>query len=155
MALVGGDVLWAAEDLEGRVSLNTVLLAELRLLCAVDLDELDVLLLQGCGGLFVFWGEGLAVAAPWRVEPGRLERTHELVQVSSLDNGGVVGLCDQAVVVARRDLEHLGALGVEARIGLEGESGDGSRDGDSNNRSCTQAMSNSDWRRFRGGCCGV
>lgn len=65
LALVGGDVLQTTEDLEGRVTLNTVLLAELRLLCAVNLDELDVLLLQGRGGLFVFWGEGLAVAAPW------------------------------------------------------------------------------------------
>lgn len=65
LALVGRDVLRATEDLESGVALNTILLAEIGLFCAVDLDELDVLLLQGSGSLFVFWGEGLAVATPW------------------------------------------------------------------------------------------
>lgn len=65
LALVGGDVFKATEDLQGGVSLNAILLAQLRLLCAVNFDELNVLLLQGRGGLLVFWGEGLAVAAPW------------------------------------------------------------------------------------------
>lgn len=62
---VGRGVLQATEDLEGRVALDAICLAEVGLLCAVDLDELDVLLLQGGSGLLVFWGKGLAVAAPW------------------------------------------------------------------------------------------
>lgn len=64
LALVGGDGIEATEDLEGRVTLNTVLLAELSLLSAVDLGELDVLLLEGGGSLLVLGGKGLAVAAP-------------------------------------------------------------------------------------------
>ena len=59
------DAVEAAEDLEGGVTLNTVLLAEILLLCAVDLDELDVLLLQCRGSGLVLGGKGLAVAAPW------------------------------------------------------------------------------------------
>lgn len=64
LALVRGNVVKAAEDLEGGVALNTVLLAEVLLLCAVDLHQLDVLLLEGGGGLLVLGGEGLAVATP-------------------------------------------------------------------------------------------
>jgi hypothetical protein len=64
LASVGGDGLEAAEDLEGRVTLNAILLAEVGLLSAVNLGELDVLLLEGGGSLLVLGGEGLAVAAP-------------------------------------------------------------------------------------------
>lgn len=64
LARVGRDVVGAAEDLEGGVALNAVLLAEIRLLSAVDLDELDVLLLEGGGSLLVLGSEGLAVTAP-------------------------------------------------------------------------------------------
>ena len=64
LATVGADVIRATEDLEGRVTLNTVLLAEVGLLGAVDLCELDVLLLEGGGGLLVLGGEGLAVTTP-------------------------------------------------------------------------------------------
>ena len=39
-------------------------MAELGLLSAVDLGQLDVLLLQLCGGLLVLGGKGLAVTAP-------------------------------------------------------------------------------------------
>jgi hypothetical protein len=46
LALVRRDVICAAEDLESWVALNAILLAKLGLLCAVDLDEPDVLLLQ-------------------------------------------------------------------------------------------------------------
>lgn len=53
LALVRADVVGATEDLEGRVAFNAVGLAELRLLCAVDLGKLDVLLLQGGGGLLI------------------------------------------------------------------------------------------------------
>lgn len=72
LALVGSDVVKATEDLEGGVALHTVLLAEVGLFCAVDLDELDVLLLQSGGRLFVFWGEGLAVTAPWGKDCGEV-----------------------------------------------------------------------------------
>lgn len=62
---VGRGVLKATEDLEGGVALDAVGLAEVGLFCAVDLYELDILLLQGGSGLLIFWGEGLAVATPW------------------------------------------------------------------------------------------
>ncbi|KAI6760212.1 hypothetical protein HG531_013413 [Fusarium graminearum] len=61
---VGSDILKATEDLEGGVTLNAVLLAEVRLLSAVNLGEPDVLLLEGSGSLLVFGGKGLAVTAP-------------------------------------------------------------------------------------------
>ena len=64
LALVGGDVVKATEDLEGRVALDAELRAEVGLLRAVDLGELDVLLLEGRGSLLVLGGQGLAVAAP-------------------------------------------------------------------------------------------
>jgi hypothetical protein len=41
---VGSDVVETAEDLEGWVSFNTIRLAKLLLLCAVDFDQPDVLL---------------------------------------------------------------------------------------------------------------
>lgn len=64
LALVGGNVIQATEDLEGWVALNAKRLAEVGLLCAVNLGELDVLLLQCGGGLLVLGGEGLAVTTP-------------------------------------------------------------------------------------------
>ena len=64
LATVGSDVLKATENLKGRVTLNTVVLAEVSLLSAVNLGELDVLLLKGGGSLLVLGGEGLAVATP-------------------------------------------------------------------------------------------
>lgn len=64
LALVGSDVVKAAEDLESRVALNAMLLAEVGLLCAVDLGDLDVLLLERGGSLLILGGESLAVAAP-------------------------------------------------------------------------------------------
>lgn len=63
LALVGADVVETTEDLEGGVTLNTVGLAEIGLLSAVDLDELDALLLQCSGSLLVLGGERLAVTA--------------------------------------------------------------------------------------------
>ena len=61
---IGSDVVGATEDLEGGVALNAILLAQLGLLCAVDLDERDVLLLECCGRLLVLGRERLAVTAP-------------------------------------------------------------------------------------------
>ena len=45
LAFVRGDVFGAAEDLEGWVALDAVGLAKISLLCAVDLYQLDILLL--------------------------------------------------------------------------------------------------------------
>lgn len=47
-----------------RVTLDTVLLAQVSLDSAVDLGNLDALVLEGGGGLLVVWGEGLAVSTP-------------------------------------------------------------------------------------------
>ena len=76
LASVGSDVLKATEDLEGRVTLNTVVLAEVSLLSAVNLGELDVLLLQGGSSLLVLGGEGLAVAAPGSEDWRRAKSAH-------------------------------------------------------------------------------
>lgn len=65
LTAVGRDVVEATEDLQGGVALNAVLLAEIRLLCAINLDELDVLLLQCGGSGLVLGSERLAVTAPW------------------------------------------------------------------------------------------
>jgi hypothetical protein len=64
LALVGDNVLGSTEDLESWVALNAILLAKVLLLCAVDLGELNVLLLQGGGSLLVLGGKCLAVATP-------------------------------------------------------------------------------------------
>lgn len=57
-------ILSLAEDLESWVTLNTLVLAQLCLLCAVDLCESNVLLLKGSRSLLVLRSEGLAVTAP-------------------------------------------------------------------------------------------
>ncbi len=64
LASVWGDVVKTTEDLEGRVTLDAVILAEIGLLSAVDLGEPDVLLLESGSSLLVLGGEGLAVTAP-------------------------------------------------------------------------------------------
>lgn len=63
-AAVGCDIVEASEDLEGRITLDTVFLAQFRLLCAVNFGQRNVLLFQLCGSFFVLGGEGFAVAAP-------------------------------------------------------------------------------------------
>jgi hypothetical protein len=68
LALVGGDVVQATEHLESRVSLNAMLLAKIGLFCAVDLYELDILLLERRGSLLVLRREALAVAAPGGID---------------------------------------------------------------------------------------
>lgn len=68
LAAVGGDIVKATEDLEGGVALDTVVGAELLVLGAVDLDELDALLGEGGSGLLVLRGQSLAVAAPGSVD---------------------------------------------------------------------------------------
>lgn len=66
LSTVGRDILGATEDLEGGVALNAVLLAQICLLCAVDLDEGNVLLLKCGSRRLVLGSKRLAVAAPWR-----------------------------------------------------------------------------------------
>jgi len=65
-ALVGLDIVGTAEQLESRVSLHAVALAQLLLLGAVNLCERNLLVLELSSGLLVLGGEGLAVAAPGR-----------------------------------------------------------------------------------------
>lgn len=64
LALVGGVVVKATEDLQGGVTLNTEGLAQICLFSAVDLDKLDVLLLESGGSLLVLRSESLAVTTP-------------------------------------------------------------------------------------------
>lgn len=71
LARVGSDILKATEDLEGGVTLDALVFAEVGLLSAVNLGELDVLLLEGCSGLLILGGEGLAVTAPGSKDYGK------------------------------------------------------------------------------------
>jgi hypothetical protein len=64
LARVGSDIIEATEDLEGGVTLDALVSTEVGLLSAVNLGELDVLLLEGRSGLLILGGEGLAVATP-------------------------------------------------------------------------------------------
>ena len=68
LATVGGDVVKATEDLESRVALDSVGGAELRVLSAVDLDELDALVGERGRRLLVLGSQSLAVATPGRVD---------------------------------------------------------------------------------------
>jgi hypothetical protein len=68
LALVGRDVVKATEDLESGVTLDAVLLAEIGLLCAVHLRQLDALVFKLCRGILVLWGKRLAVTAPRGVD---------------------------------------------------------------------------------------
>jgi hypothetical protein len=65
---VGSNVVGATEDLEGGITLDSIGGAELGFFGAVDLSELDVLLLQRRSSLLVLGGEGLAVTAPGSVD---------------------------------------------------------------------------------------
>lgn len=84
--VVGGGAL--AEDLEGGVALDAVLLADSLLLGAVDLGELDVLTLEGGGGLLVVGSE--AVTLVYMYASVQLQHTscsgHTLNTVSMLTN---------------------------------------------------------------------
>lgn len=103
----------ATEDLERRVSLDAVLLAEVGLLGAVDLCELDVLALE-LGGCFLILGsEGLAVAAPGGVELGQDE-------VMLLDEV-LEGVCLQGMDVRRVCRGVCGEHGGSERDAGEGE----------------------------------
>lgn len=59
---IWGNVLRAAENLEGWVSLDAEALAEVDLFCAVNLGQPDVLLLQCSCGLLVLGCQSFAVA---------------------------------------------------------------------------------------------
>jgi hypothetical protein len=61
-ARIWGNIVWATEHLKRWVAFDAIALAEISLLCAINLSKLDVLLLQcGCG-FFVFRGKCFAVA---------------------------------------------------------------------------------------------
>lgn len=64
LAAVGRDIVKTSEDLESGVALDTVVLAEVGLLGAVNLGQSNVLLLESCGGLLVLGCKCLAVSAP-------------------------------------------------------------------------------------------
>ena len=59
---VWGDVVGSAEDLDSWVPFYAIFLAELRFLCAVDLYQLDVLLLKCRCSLFIFWCKSFAMS---------------------------------------------------------------------------------------------
>lgn len=64
LATVWLDAVDATEDLQGRVTLDAMFSAEICLLCAVNLGQGNVLVLERGGGFLVLGGEGLAVTAP-------------------------------------------------------------------------------------------
>lgn len=102
LAAVGRDILGATEDLEGGVALDAVLLAQVGLLGAVDLDEGDVLLLERRGGRLVLGGEGLAVAAPGREDCAALGRP-----LAGGGGAGALTLGEDQVVVLDEALERV------------------------------------------------
>jgi hypothetical protein len=58
---IWGNIIRATEHLESWVALNAITLAEVGLLCTVNLGKLDILLLQCSRRFFVFWCECFAV----------------------------------------------------------------------------------------------
>mmetsp|Transcript_57715 Transcript_57715/g.80097 ORF Transcript_57715/g.80097 Transcript_57715/m.80097 type:complete len:456 (+) Transcript_57715:240-1607(+) len=70
--VVGG--LTITEELEGWVSLNLVLSTNLGLGSCVNLCDGNFSSLQLSSGSFVFWGQLLAVTAPWSVELNQHDR---------------------------------------------------------------------------------
>ena len=58
------DVLESSKDFDRWVAFNSMLPAEICLDCAVNLCKCNILLLQLCSSLFIFWGKCLAVTAP-------------------------------------------------------------------------------------------
>lgn len=68
-----------------RVSLDALGLAELSMLNAVDFCKLDVLFLEGSGGLLVVGGKSFAMAAPGGKELDQDDgiRVDELIEVGS------------------------------------------------------------------------
>jgi hypothetical protein len=78
-------------------------LAEVRLLCAVNLDKLDVLVLERGGSLLVLWGESLAVSAP------RSEDCRTICQLSVWRRGKGFAhgrtLCEDNVVIGDKLVE--------------------------------------------------
>lgn len=88
------DVVRAPEDFDGRISLDSIVLAEITLGRAVDLDQRDVLLFQRCCGLFVLGSESLAVATPRSKELGQHQivlgdKFFKVVRLQIMDIAGV------------------------------------------------------------------
>ena len=65
------DVVKAPEDLDCGIPLYAVVFAQVRLLCAVDFHQRNVLLFQRRCSLFIFGCKSLAVTTPWRKELGK------------------------------------------------------------------------------------
>ena len=65
------DIVKTPEDLDCWITLNTVVFTQLCFLCAVNLDEGNVLFFKGSRSLLVLGCESLAVAAPWCKELGK------------------------------------------------------------------------------------
>lgn len=63
---VGFCRIHTTEDLDGRVTLDVVLLTQIRLRCAVDLDQRDVFFLELGGSCLILGSKGFAVTAPRR-----------------------------------------------------------------------------------------
>ena len=61
MTGIWGNVLSAAEDLEGWVTIDAILLAKSSLLGAVNLGQLDIFLLQCGGGILILGGKCFAM----------------------------------------------------------------------------------------------
>lgn len=97
-----------------RVTLDTVLLAQVGLDSAVDLGDLDALVLEGGSGLLVVRGEGLAMSTPrgeelrWnsRHVVSRLPLRYMQAESSTNLNEGESGvLCDFLLEGLGRELE--------------------------------------------------
>lgn len=108
-------ILQATEDLDGRISFNAILLAQIRLLCTIDLGQRNALLLElGCR-LLVLGRQSLAVAAPRREEL----REHEIVRRDEFLEG--IGL--EVVDVGGRG-ERRGADETQGQLGEAAHGGD-------------------------------
>jgi hypothetical protein len=84
------------EDLQSRISLNTMCLTQVRLFNAVDFGQLDALFFEYSGRLFVVRSKRLAVPTPWREEFDEDEflRVNDRLEVggSQVDDiGGTLG----------------------------------------------------------------
>jgi len=61
---IGLDVVRTSENLDCRISFYTIVFAEVCLFSAVNLDQGNVLLLEGGGSFFILRSQSLAMATP-------------------------------------------------------------------------------------------
>ena len=98
-----------SEDLECRVPIDLQVRAEVCLLSAVDLCELNVLLLQLGGGLFIFRCQGLAVTAPW-CKNCNAKRKWSAARNKNIDDGNADRWQDAAKVIPPATTDWVDAL---------------------------------------------